>query len=120
MDYLFRGRRVRKAPSAGERALVWTLVIASGHIPLRTGRGTCNRDLCGSLRLPHFKLAPQSHVRGHASDLDFDAGGTDVVWCVGLTCRGREPGERGAWLYLSDLGWASGFPHRPTGRGTEY
>ena len=33
-----------------ERALVWTLLIESGHIPLRTRLGTCNRDLYRPLR----------------------------------------------------------------------
>ena len=36
--------------SHDERALVWTLLIESGHIPLRTMLGTCNRDLYRPLR----------------------------------------------------------------------
>ena len=34
-----------------ERALVWALLIESGHIPLRTILGTCSRDLYRPLRL---------------------------------------------------------------------
>ena len=34
-----------------ERALVWALLIESGHIPLRTILGTCSRDLHRPLRL---------------------------------------------------------------------
>ena len=34
-----------------ERALVWALLIESGHIPLRTIHGTCSRDLYRALRL---------------------------------------------------------------------
>ena len=37
--------------SHDERALVWALVIESGHIPLRTMLGTCSRDLYRPLRL---------------------------------------------------------------------
>ena len=37
-------------PSHEEKALVWTLIIESGHIPLRTKLGTCNRDLYRPLR----------------------------------------------------------------------
>ena len=42
-----------EGPSSGERAVVWTLVIESGHIPFRTRLGTCNRDLYGPLCLRH-------------------------------------------------------------------
>ena len=31
--------------SHDEKALVWTLLIESGHIPLRTILGNCSRDL---------------------------------------------------------------------------
>ena len=31
--------------SYDERSLVWTLLIESGHIPLRTLLGNCSRDL---------------------------------------------------------------------------
>ena len=31
--------------SPDERALVWALLIESGHMPLRTILGTCSRDL---------------------------------------------------------------------------
>ena len=37
--------------SYDERALVWTLLIESGHIPLRTILGNCSRDLYRPLRL---------------------------------------------------------------------
>ena len=37
--------------SYDERALVWALLIESGHIPLRTILGTCGRDLYRPLRL---------------------------------------------------------------------
>ena len=37
--------------SYDEQALVWTLLIESGHIPLRTILGTCSRDLYRPLRL---------------------------------------------------------------------
>ena len=37
--------------SYDERALVCTLLIESGHIPLRTMLGTCSRDLYRPLRL---------------------------------------------------------------------
>ena len=42
-----------------ERALVWTLLIESGHIPLRTMLGTCNRDLYRPLRLRLLAWAQQ-------------------------------------------------------------
>ena len=38
-------------PSYDERVLVWTLLIESGHIPLRTLLGNCSRDLYRPLRL---------------------------------------------------------------------
>ena len=45
------GRPVHAAgPSHEERGLVWTLIIESGHIPLRTKLGTCNRDMYRPLR----------------------------------------------------------------------
>ena len=37
--------------SHDERALVWALLIESGHIPFRTILGTCSRDLHRPLRL---------------------------------------------------------------------
>ena len=37
--------------SYDERALVWTLLIESGHIPLPTLLGNCSRDLYRPLRL---------------------------------------------------------------------
>ena len=37
--------------SYDERVLVWTLLIESGHIPLRTLLGNCSRDLYRPLRL---------------------------------------------------------------------
>ena len=37
--------------SFDERAFVWTLLIESGHIPLRTILGNCSRDLYRPLRL---------------------------------------------------------------------
>ena len=37
--------------SYDERALVWTLLIESGHIPLHTILGNCSRDLYRPLRL---------------------------------------------------------------------
>ena len=37
--------------SYDEKALVWTLLIESGHIPLRTTLGNCSRDLYRPLRL---------------------------------------------------------------------
>ena len=39
--------------SVEKRALAWTMVIESGHIPLCTRLGTCNRDLYGPLGLRH-------------------------------------------------------------------
>ena len=52
----FAGLMVPRRPHApelshDERALVWTLLIESGHIPLRTLLGTCSRDLHRPLRL---------------------------------------------------------------------
>ena len=41
----------RRTQSHDERALAWTLLIESGHIPLRTMLGTCSRDLYRPLRL---------------------------------------------------------------------
>ena len=50
-DGLMVPRQVHAAElSHEERALVWTLLIESGHIPLRTMLGTCNRDLYRPLR----------------------------------------------------------------------
>ena len=37
-------------PPHAERVLAWTLIIDSGHIPLRTVLGSCNRDLYRPLR----------------------------------------------------------------------
>ena len=37
--------------SYDEKALVWALVIESGHVPLRTILGNCIRDLYRPLRL---------------------------------------------------------------------
>ena len=37
--------------SYDEKALVWALLIESGHIPLRTILGTCSRDHYRPLRL---------------------------------------------------------------------
>ena len=37
--------------SYDEKALVWALIIESGHIPLRTLLGNCSRDLYRPLRL---------------------------------------------------------------------
>ena len=37
--------------SNDERIFVWTLLIESGHIPLRTLLGNCSRDLYRPLRL---------------------------------------------------------------------
>ena len=37
--------------SYDEKALVWALIIESGHIPLRTILGNCSRDLYRPLRL---------------------------------------------------------------------
>ena len=52
----FAGLMVPRRPHAAElshdeRALAWTLLIESGHIPLRTMLGTCSRDLYRPLRL---------------------------------------------------------------------
>ena len=52
----FAGLMVPSRPHAAElshdeRALAWTLLIESGHIPLRTMLGTCSRDLYRPLRL---------------------------------------------------------------------
>ena len=52
----FAGLTVPRRPlvaklSYDERALVWALLIESGHIPLRTILGTCGRDLYRPLRL---------------------------------------------------------------------
>ena len=41
-------------PSHDENELAWTLIIESGHIPLRTMLGTCNRDLYRPLRWRHL------------------------------------------------------------------
>ena len=45
--------------SHDERALVWALLIESGHIPLRTILGNCSRDLYRPLRLRLFAWAQQ-------------------------------------------------------------
>ena len=37
--------------SYDDKALVWALIIESGHIPLRTILGNCSRDLYRPLRL---------------------------------------------------------------------
>ena len=42
-----------------ERALVWTLLIESGHIPLQTTLGNCCRDLNRPLRLRPLAWAQQ-------------------------------------------------------------
>ena len=42
-----------------EAALVWVLLIESGHIPLRTILGTCSRDLYRPLRLRLLAWAQQ-------------------------------------------------------------
>ena len=48
-------RLVRAAgPSHVEKGLAWTLIIESGHIPLRTRFGTCNRDMYRPLRWRHL------------------------------------------------------------------
>ena len=44
--------------SYDERALVWTLLMESGHIPLRL-LGTCSRDLYRPLRLRLLAWAQQ-------------------------------------------------------------
>ena len=41
--------------SKEEGALAWAFIIQSGHIPLRTRLGTCNRDLYRPLRRRHLK-----------------------------------------------------------------
>ena len=45
--------------SHDERALVWALLIGSGHIPLRTLLGNCSRDLYRPLRLRLLARAQQ-------------------------------------------------------------
>ena len=45
--------------SYDEKALVWALVIESGHIPLRTTLGNCSRDLYSPLRLRLLAWAQQ-------------------------------------------------------------
>ena len=45
--------------SYDERALVWTLLIESGHIPLHTILGNCSRDLYRPLRLRLLAWAQQ-------------------------------------------------------------
>ena len=45
--------------SYDERVLVWTLLIESGHIPLRTLLGNCCRDLYRPLRLRLLAWAQQ-------------------------------------------------------------
>ena len=45
--------------SHDERALVWALLIESGHIPLRTILGNCSRDLYRPLRLRLLAWAQQ-------------------------------------------------------------
>ena len=45
--------------SYDERFLVWTLLIESGHIPLRTLLGNCSRDLYRPLRLRLLAWAQQ-------------------------------------------------------------
>ena len=45
--------------SYDERALVWSLLIGSGHIPLRTLLGNCSRDLYRHLRLRLLACAQQ-------------------------------------------------------------
>ena len=42
-------------PSPEEQALAWTLIIESGHIPLRTRLGTCKHELRGPLRRRHLE-----------------------------------------------------------------
>ena len=42
-----------------EKALVWALIIESGHIPLRTILGNCRRDLYRPLRLRLLAWAQQ-------------------------------------------------------------
>ena len=50
--------------SYDERALVWTLLIESGHIPLRTILGNCSRDLYRPLRLRLLAWAQQVVFQG--------------------------------------------------------
>ena len=45
--------------SYDERALVWALLIESGHIPLSRLLGTCSRDLYRPLRLRLLAWAQQ-------------------------------------------------------------
>ena len=45
--------------SHDERALVWTLLIESCHIPLHTTLGNCSRDLYRPLRLRLLAWAQQ-------------------------------------------------------------
>ena len=45
--------------SNDERIFVWTLLIESGHIPLRTLLGNCSRDLYRPLRLRLLAWAQQ-------------------------------------------------------------
>ena len=45
--------------SYDERVLEWTLLIESGHIPLRTILGNCSRDLYRPLRLRLLAWAQQ-------------------------------------------------------------
>ena len=45
--------------SHDERALVWALLIESGHIPLRTILGNCSRELYRPLRLRLLAWAQQ-------------------------------------------------------------
>ena len=45
--------------SYDERVPVWTLLIGSGHIPLRTLLGNCSRDLHRPLRLRLLAWAQQ-------------------------------------------------------------
>ena len=60
----FAGLMVPRQPlvadlSYDERVLVWTLLIESGHIPLRTLLGNCSRDLYRPLRLRLLAWAQQ-------------------------------------------------------------
>ena len=60
----FAGLTVSRRPlvaelSYDERVLVWTLLIESGHIPLRTILGNCSRDLYRLLRLRLLAWAQQ-------------------------------------------------------------
>ena len=45
--------------SYDQRVLLWTLLIESGHIPLRTLLGNCSRDLYRPLRLRLLAWAQQ-------------------------------------------------------------